>query len=114
MPSASRLMPEFVDVGALLLQHRLQRAEGVRIEVERDAREEVMDQVEVLEHVEPVHDRLEYLALHPEHIGVAIALMHLMRLVGEISEEIDDQRRGENVGYDPQRQHLAPPAEHGQ
>ena len=57
-----------------------------------------MDQVEVLEHVEPVHDRLEDLALHPEHIGVAIALMHLMRLVGEISEEIDDQRRGENVG----------------
>ena len=71
-----------------------------------------MDEVEVLEHVEPIDDRLEDLALHPEYVGVAIALMHLMRLMGEIGEEIDDERRGKDVRDDPQRQHLAPTAEH--
>ena len=35
-----------------------------------------------------------------------------MRLMGEIGEEVDDQRRGKDVRHDPQRQHLAPPAEH--
>src|SRR5262245_51580900 len=76
----------------LFLQHRLQRAEGVRVEIERDPREEVIDEMEVLEHVEPIDDRLDDRALHPEHIGVAIALMDLMRLMGEVGEEVDDER----------------------
>src|SRR5262245_43239522 len=68
--SWKRLAPEivFVDVGAFLIQHRLQRAERVRVEIEWNPREEVMDQVEVLKHVEPIHDRLHDLALHPEHV----------------------------------------------
>ena len=85
-------MPELVDMGALFLQDRLQRAEGLRGEIEGHAREQVVDQLEVLEHLEPVHDRLHDLALHPEHVGVAITLKDLMRLVGQIGEEIDDQR----------------------
>ncbi len=107
-------VPELVDMRLLALEHRLQRAERLRIEIEGHAREQVMDQVEVLEHVEPVHDGLHDLALHPEHVGVAIALMHLVRLMGEIGEEIDDQRRGEDVREDPQHQHLAPIAVHRQ
>ena len=75
---------------------------------------EVMDQVKVLEHVKPVHDRLDDLASDPKDVGVAIALMHLVRLMGEIGEEIDDQRRGEDLRHEPQGQHLAPPAEYRQ
>jgi hypothetical protein len=41
----------------------------------------------ILEHVKSIDDRLDDSALHPEHVGVAIALMHLMRLMGEIGEE---------------------------
>src|SRR5262249_25459194 len=101
MGTGRGLVPEFVNVGAFFLQHRLQRAECVWIEVERNPREEVMDEVEVLEHVEPVRNRLQDLALHPEHIGIAITLVHLMRLMGKVGEEIDDERRGEEMRHDP-------------
>ena len=60
-----RRMPELIDPRVLLLQHRLHRSKRVAVEIEWDAREEVMDEVEVLEHVESVHERLGDAAEEP-------------------------------------------------
>src|SRR6185369_16924797 len=104
-------MPELVDVGLLAVEHRLQGAERPRIEIEGHAREEVMDEVEVLEHVKPVGDRLQHFSLEPEHIGVAIALMHLMRFVRKMSVATRAERGAGNRMRDSRHPALTPIAE---